>query len=176
MEAAQAVQVDAGHRGARDADEAILGPEPRDLEGVGVEHLGEGEREHDEVHAAHPDREEADRQRGEAGGHRGQQQGRDQPRAPGQGQRGHVAPDAEERGVAEGHHARVAHQEVEAHGEDPPDENLLQELHRVVAGREREEGQRDHHQRGGEEAEAGHLSGRPNSPCGRTSTIAAITT
>ena len=106
---------------------------------------------------------------------RGQHQRRDQARAAGERERGHVAADAEEGGVAEGDHARVAHQQIEAHREDAPDEDLLEELDRIGPGPEREQGQRRHHRREGEQPEL-HLSGRPNSPWGRTSTTAAITT
>ena len=58
-------------------------------------------------------------------------------------QRCDVAADPEEGRVTEGHHAGVAHEKVEAHGEDAPDQDLLEELDRIVAGHERK-GRRRH--------------------------------
>src|SRR4029434_1612225 len=117
-----------------------------------------------------------DDERGEPRGQRGQHQSGHQPGTLAQRERGHVAADAEERGVAERDHAGVSHQEIEAHREDAHDEDLLEELHRVVAGPEGKEGERDDYQREGGEPESRHFSGRPKSPCGRISTMPAITT
>ncbi len=172
----------------RHADDPVLGAEPRRLEGDRVEHLRERERQHDEVHAAHPDREEADDERGEGGGRRpaATSPAKSAGRALEQ-ERGDVAADAEERGVAERHHAGVAHEEVEAHGEDAPDQDFLEELDRVAAGDERAGTGRDRGEHArqrsapwrSDRAQAGrhrgaaherHRSGRPKSPCGRTST------
>jgi hypothetical protein len=60
---------------------------------------------------------------------------------------GPVAADAEEGGGAPRHHARVAHQEIQAHGVDTPDEDLLQELHRIAAERRREGQEREDEER-----------------------------
>ena len=55
VEARGAPDVQPEHGRARHARDPVLGPEEGVLEGHRVEHLGEGQREHDEVHAAHAD-------------------------------------------------------------------------------------------------------------------------
>ena len=160
---------------ARHAHDAVLGAEPRRLEGHGVKHLGERQRQHDEVDAAHTDREEPDGERAEAGAERGEEEGGGRAEGAPEEQGSQVAADAEEGGVAEGHHARVAHEQVEAHGEDAPDQDLLEQLHRVGAGEEGEGGEDD--DEGGEGGSSeDHRSGRPKSPWGRRSRTRAITT
>src|SRR6266478_5628741 len=69
-----------------------------------------------------------------------------------------VAADTEEGRVPEGDHSRVAHQQVEAHGEDAPDKDLLEQLDGVVAGEERRSGNDRHEDRKSNDANDFHRS------------------
>ena len=60
VERRRQVQVDSRQARPRDAGQPVGRPEPLGAEGRGVQHLGQRERQHDEVHAAHPDRQVAD--------------------------------------------------------------------------------------------------------------------
>ena len=121
---------------------AVVAAEQRERDAEVVQHLGEGERDHDEVDAARPDRHRAD-------GERHQRRGRDrgaemQPpaRKAVEGENpGGVGPDAEIGRVAEGHHAAVAEDQVEADRRDGEDHDAP---HEVDVERLAE---RDHHRR-----------------------------
>ena len=92
-----------------------------------------------------------------------------------EGEGRHVAAEAEKSRVAERHQAGPPHEEVETHGEDSPDQDLLEDLDRIVAGQRGEQrGQREH----ARESQPGepHFSGRPKSPWGRSRTTRAMTT
>ncbi len=158
VEGRWARQAPAEHRRPRNTDETVLGAQPRGLKGNGVEHLGEGEREHDEIHAAHADREETDDERRRRGRQRGKRKRGHEPGRLHERQRRDVAADTEEGRVPEGDHSRVAHQQVEAHGEDAPDKDLLEQLDWVVAGEERRSGDDPHEDRKSNDANYFHLS------------------
>jgi hypothetical protein len=138
-----------------------------------VHHLREGERDHDEVHAARAQRDRADQQRRE----RRHQDGR-RPRDPqaahalGGKDAHHVGAGAEERGVAEAHHAAVAQHQVQARRRHGIDQNaggegdvevLVERMH--DQRKEQNQNERNFlHPRAG------------NNPCGRKNSTAAIST
>ena len=62
-------------------------------------------------------------------------------------QRRAVGAEAEIGGVAEGDHAAAAHDELQADGEQREDEDLAQDLKRVVAGDQRQDREDRHHRR-----------------------------
>ena len=64
------------------------------------------------------DREEPDGERAEAGAERGEEEGGGRAGGTREEQSSQVAADAEEGGVAEGHHARVAHEHLIAYAVD----------------------------------------------------------
>jgi hypothetical protein len=174
VEARGAPDVHPQHGRARHAGDPVLGPNECVLERHGIEHLGEGESEHDEVHAADANAEIADQEGSDGGGRGGQEERGGEAGRLDEGKGGRVGTDAEEGRMTEGHHARVPHQEVEAHGEDAEDQDLLQQLHRVCPREERKDGDG-----GGQDDESSgardHRRARPKSPCGRNRRMRAIT-
>jgi hypothetical protein len=142
-----------------------------------VHHLREGERDHDEVHAAGAERDRADHEREERGEHDCHRP-RD-PRA--RDALGHQDPDrvragAEERGVAEAHHAAVAEDQVEARGRDRVDHDPRREpdveLPAEWRGGEREG---DGGRRRGDRERVPHPRAGKR-PCGFQNSTAAIST
>jgi hypothetical protein len=94
-----------------------------------VEHLREGERDHDEVDAARAHRDGADHQRHQRRGEDGH--GPLQPAAviAVEGENAYrVAADAEVGGVAEGHQPAVAEDQIEAGGRDGEDHHTAQKV------------------------------------------------
>jgi hypothetical protein len=142
-----------------------------------VEHLGEGQRDHDEIHAAGTQHEEAGDQRERGAGQYGGGQGG--PQVAGFVLRAHqcddVAGQPEKGGVAEADQPGVADQQVEAHGEDGHDHHLGNELDVELLADEGEGGERGDHR---DQGQRGHHSAlhRLNSPSGRHSSTAAIST
>src|SRR5213594_804516 len=117
------------------------------LEADGPDDLGEGESQHGEIDLGQPDAEEAE-QRGErgcdeAGGGEGQEEGH-----PGllHEDAGRVGADAEVGGVTEGDEARVAHQEVQARGEERPDGDVVGEERVEARAHRRHREHREEHQ------------------------------
>src|SRR5262249_39665662 len=136
--------------------------------------------------------EEAEHQREERGDETGGREGEEEAR-PGflHEQAGGVGADPEVRGVAEGHEPGVADEQVEAGGEQRPDDHVVGQ-ERVEAGSQG--GPRDRASRGGPPPRrppgvagrgrpalplrlaAGHVSGRPMRPHGRMMRTAAMRT
>jgi hypothetical protein len=149
-----------------------------------VHHLRKGERDHDEVHAVRAQRDGADGQRGQRGNRDG--------RRPGDPRAGHafdgeradgVGADAEERGVAEAHHAAVAEDEVQAHrrdGEDqhaPDDADIERLVDRHRQQRKRQRGRKQQPRQKAVEALVDRRHARAgNRPCGRKNSTPAIST
>jgi len=84
-----------------------------------------------------------------------------------------VGAQAEVGGVAEGDHARVAHDEIERQGEQAVDEEVGQE--RELVAREHPWHDRERHQPHQREQPRGNHSSSPKRPQGRKTRIAPIT-
>src|SRR5712691_13409467 len=137
--------------------------------------LGERERQHREVDAREPYAEEAEEQGEGPGEHPGRREGEEEGH-PGllHEEPGGVGADPEVRGVAEGHEPGVAHEEVQAGGEERPDDDVVGD-ERVEARAQRRDAEGRHEHDGGSPARpAGHRSGRPRRPQGRTMRTAAM--
>ena len=163
----------------RQAVVAAVAREPRcDV----IRHLREGERDHDEIDAAGAQRERADHQREQR---RGRKRHRPLNEAGADAFVGEhadrIAADPEIGGVAEAHHAAIAHDEIEAgRGQREDDDAGEQRQHEDVAADRRIERQQqqagDHEHRddvaGVERSVHRRLAG--NSPSGRTTSTMAI--
>ena len=139
----------------------------------GVDHLGEDQREEGEVDPA-PDGGEVAHDEGigadDDHGERETQPERQD--AALEQHRRRVRAESEERGMAERHEARVAHQEIQAHRHRPEQERVEGEQH-VVLGHPRGERQRrergeDHPPLPGQEATQGRPRGRRTRAAGRS--------
>jgi hypothetical protein len=115
-----------------------------------IEHLGEGERHHDEIDAFHADDQRADCKRAERGGEDGR--GKREPQARrfvlGCEERERVRADAVERRMAERDEPRVADQQVERQRENRKDHYLGDELRierRSRQWEERQQSERETH-------------------------------
>ena len=116
-----------------------------------VNHLREGERDHDEIDAARAQAERADderEQRRDRDGGRPLHEARGNAFLPQNADR--IAADAEIRGMAETHHAAVAHDQIEAHRGDRHDDDAGEQGQREwIAGHRRiERHQRQQRQHG----------------------------
>src|SRR5579883_140289 len=149
-----------------------------------VGHLREGERDHDEVDAAGAQAERADAEREDGRDH---QRERPLQEARADAFLGEdtddVAAEAEEGGVAEAHHAAVAHHQVEADGRDGEYDDAGEHAERKRAAAERaidrDQGQ-DHEHRGdhgiARREMPFHRRDAGNRPSGRSTSTAAIST
>jgi len=127
----------------------------------------------------HPDRQRHQAGRRDAGG----QRGREGPAGLGAQEGRGVGADAEEGGVGQGEAADVAHDQVVAQREGPVERGEDQHVQDValLTGRHRRDDPRDRDEERPPEAPAqgAHRQipiRRPNSPCGRTSNTATMTT
>ncbi|KAF5287454.1 hypothetical protein FQR65_LT21019 [Abscondita terminalis] len=168
-----------GHRQgrARHVQQAVVAA--REIGGrVGdeVEHLRKGQGQHHEVGAAlaygHPAHE--GRARGAHGG--GRQQGQRHGQRPAREQQGDgVAAQAEEDALPEGQQARIAQQQVAAHGGEAEDQHLAGQRARLHAQRHGDhDGQREEEM--GMPGHHGVHPLRPSRPWGRSSSTAAMAT
>ena len=160
----------------------VVGAIAVEADGDVVDHLREGERDHDEIHAACSQRQRADQKREQAGD--------DQRNGPLHEARrdaligedaDDIAADPEIGRVAETHHAAVAHDEIEADGSDREDDDPReQDHHEVVADPcavERHEREHDEQRRHDDVAQGDvgcHRLAAGKRPSGRTIRMIAI--
>src|SRR5215472_11453931 len=137
--------------------------------------LGKGESEHGEVDAGETHAEEAEDE-GEQGGEETPGREGEEEGHPGllhEDARG-VGADPEVCGMSEGDEPGVAHEEIEAGGEERPDEDVVGEK-RVVARAQGGDEERGHEHEGDPRHPAdAHRNGRPRRPQGRMISTAAM--
>src|SRR5712671_925417 len=147
-----------------------------------IDHLREGERDHDEIDAAGAQAERPDRER-EEGGRRQRERPLDEAGADaflGEDPH-HVSADPQIGGMPEAHHAAESHDQVEAHRRHGEDEDAGEQRHQeIVAGQRtihREQpDERQHAGRGrvARREPGGHRPDAGKRPSGRKTRIAAI--
>jgi len=169
-------------RDARHAERAAGEVDP-----VGGDDLGddrEAERAHGEAVLSEPEHRYGERQRDQpCRGDAGRQDGGERPARLGGQECDGVGADSEQRGVGERQAADVAHDQVVAQRERTVERGEDQHVEHValLAGRDEGDEPGDRDERGGDDGPAPgpHRQipmRRPNSPCGRTSSTATITT
>ena len=168
------VDGDAGQDlGGRQALDAVGAAERLRVAEERVDHLGEDQRQEREVDAAAGRREVAHRDRigpDDDDGEREAEPERQDAALEEHG--GRVRPEAEERGMAEGHEAGVPDQEVEAHGDRAEEQGVEREQHVVLRHprrqRQRRERREDHRGPPGEGVIQGRLRARRTRAAGRS--------
>jgi hypothetical protein len=163
--------------GARHIEQAVVAArEARGGVRHEIEHLREGQREHHEVGAALANGHPADHRRAERAHGNGREQrkrhGHLQPR---EQYRDGVAAQPEEDALAERQQARVAQQQVAAHGGKPVDEHLARQRARAQHQRQAQRDDKREQERIFSWHGVGHPL-RPSRPCGRSRSTAPIAT
>ena len=169
VEDAQARQARARHAGYP----VITLGEGDPPEGQAPDHHAERERDHEEVRAGGADGDEAEDGRGGSREqHAGDETAPEADAALGGEQRHRIGAHAPVRGMAQGRHAGIAQQHVEAHGEDGDDEGLGDERERIRGQERAGEGEEPGGATGEQRAAAHHE--RPKRPVGRMARMAAM--